>query len=65
MRLARTRRLDVDDSRDSCIDGGDVHGAARLERHLETPLAEPAQQRQTIRLRERLAAGHAHILGAE
>src|SRR5690606_18689154 len=63
--LAGAGRLDVDDAADARIDDGDVVGASGLETYGVSGIAQSLEQRRAARLRERLAAGHADVPGAE
>src|SRR5258706_1500614 len=56
-RLARARRLDIEYARDAGIHRRDVDRAARFEGHRIAAFAQRRQERVTVLLRERLAAG--------
>src|SRR5688572_486081 len=63
MRLAGARRLDVDDAGHARVHRACVDGTARLERHLESGLAQVRQEGRARLLCERLAPGDAHVPG--
>src|SRR5215471_20423992 len=63
--LAGPGRLHVEDSYHAGVDARRVERSARLERGLVAGVAEPREQSDAGRLRERLAAGHGHIARIE
>ena len=64
-RFAGARRLEIDDARDTRIDAADVERTTGFERNRVAGIAQGGQQRQTVLLRQRFAAGDADRCAVE
>ena len=56
------RRFQVHDHRNALIHSGNIHGATGFQAHLVTVITQRREQRQAVRLGQRFATGHRHVL---